>query len=86
MNKNITLLGGGSWGTALAKLLSENGNSVTVWLRDENQCQTLRTERVNKKYLPKVQIPENIVFTSDINKAVKDARILLLVTDRKSVV
>ncbi len=80
MNKNITLLGGGSWGTALAKLLSENGSSVTVWLRDENQCQTLRTERVNKKYLPKVQIPENIVFTSDINKAVKDARILLLVT------
>lgn len=80
MNKNITLLGGGSWGTALAKLLSENGHKVTVWLRDENQCQTLRTERVNKKYLPKVQIPENIVFTSDINKAVKDARILLLVT------
>ena len=80
MNKNITLLGGGSWGTALAKLLSENGHKVTVWLRDENQCQTLRTERVNKKYLPKVQIPENIVFTSDINEAVKDARILLLVT------
>ena len=80
MNKNITLLGGGSWGTALAKLLSENGHKVTVWLRDENQCQTLRTERVNKKYLPKVQIPENILFTSDINEAVKDARILLLVT------
>ncbi|HKM02239.1 MAG TPA: NAD(P)H-dependent glycerol-3-phosphate dehydrogenase [Sedimentibacter sp.] len=79
MNKNITLLGGGSWGTALAKLLSENGHKVTVWLRDENQCQTLRTERVNKKYLPKVQIPENIVFTSDINEAVRDAQILLLV-------
>ena len=78
--KNITLLGGGSWGTALAKLLSENGHKVTVWLRDENQCETLRTERVNKKYLPKVQIPENIIFTSDINEAAKDAHILLLVT------
>lgn len=78
--KNITLLGGGSWGTALAKLLSENGHNITVWLRDENQCQALRTERVNKKYLPKVQIPENIIFTSDINQAVKDAEILLVVT------
>lgn len=80
MNKNITLLGGGSWGTALSKLLSENGHNVTVWLRDENQCQTLRTERVNKKYLPKVLIPENIIFTSDINEAVKGAEILLVVT------
>ena len=80
MNRNITLLGGGSWGTALAKLLSENGHKVTVWLRDENQCQTLSSERVNKKYLPKVKIPENIVFTSNINQAVKDAYILLLVT------
>ncbi len=78
--KNITLLGGGSWGTALAKLLSENGHKVTVWLRDENQCETLRTERVNKKYLPKVQIPENIIFTSDINEAVKEAEFLLVVT------
>lgn len=79
MKKSITLLGGGSWGTALSKLLSENGHTVTVWLRDENQCSTLRTERVNKKYLPKVQIPKNIVFTSNINEAVKDAQILLLV-------
>ncbi len=78
--KNITLLGGGSWGTALSKLLSENGHKVTVWLRDENQCETLRTERVNKKYLPKVQIPENIIFTSDINQAAKDSEILLVVT------
>lgn len=80
MKKKITLLGGGSWGTALAKLLSENGQEVTVWLRDEEQCKTLGTERVNKKYLPKVQIPENIVFTSNINEAVKDAEVLLIVT------
>ena len=80
MKKNITLLGGGSWGTALSKLLSENGHKVTVWLRDENQCRELTYTRVNKKYLPKVKIPENILFTSNINEAVKDAEILLLVT------
>lgn len=80
MKKRITLLGGGSWGTALSKLLSENGHDVTVWLRDEEQCNLLSTERINKKYLPNVQIPDNIVFTSDINEAVKKAEILLIVT------
>jgi glycerol-3-phosphate dehydrogenase (NAD(P)+) len=80
LKRKITLLGGGSWGTALSKLLSENGHEVTVWLRDEEQCRTLSTERVNKKYLPKVQIPENIVFTSNIDEAVKNAEILLIVT------
>jgi len=79
MNRKITLLGGGSWGTALAKLLSENGHKVTVWLRDENQCKELTQTRVNKKYLPNVRIPENILFISNINEAVKDAEILLLV-------
>lgn len=80
MGRKITLLGGGSWGTALSKLLSENGHSVTVWLRDENQCRILSEERVNKKYLSNVKIPENIVFTSDINQAAKEAEILLIVT------
>ena len=79
MNKNITLLGGGSWGTALSKLLSENGHNVTVWLRNEAQVRELTVNRVNERYLPKVRIPENIVFTSDINEAVKEAEILLLV-------
>jgi len=80
LKRRITLLGGGSWGTALSKLLSENGHEVTVWLRDEEQCRLLSTERVNIKYLPKVRIPENIVFTSNIDEAVKNAEILLIVT------
>jgi len=80
MKSQITILGGGSWGTALAKLLSENGNDVTVWLRDENQCRELSETRINKKYLPEVKIPQDIVFVSDINKAVENSQILLIVT------
>ena len=80
LKRKITLLGGGSWGTALSRLLSENGHQVTVWLRDEEQCRLLSTERVNKKYLPEVRIPENIVFTPDIDEAVKNAEIILIVT------
>ncbi|WP_312699560.1 NAD(P)H-dependent glycerol-3-phosphate dehydrogenase [Sedimentibacter sp.] len=85
LNRKITLLGGGSWGTALAKLLSENGHRVIVWLRDENQCRELDIERVNKKYLPKIRIPDNIIFTSDINEAAKDAEMLLIVTPTQKI-
>ena len=85
MKLKITILGGGSWGTALAKLLSENGNEVTVWLRDEIQCNELKSERVNKKYLPEVKIPDDIDFTSDINESVKNAEIILIVTPTQMV-
>ena len=69
MNKKITVLGGGSWGTALSKLLSENGHNVTVWLRDEAQAKELTVKRVNEKYLPKVKIPENIVFEETFSRS-----------------
>lgn len=85
MKKRITILGGGSWGTALAKLLSENGHMVTVWLRDEEQCRELTTERENKKYLPGVIIPDNIVFTSHINESLKDAEYILIVTPTQKI-
>lgn len=79
MKTKITILGGGSWGTALAKLLSENNNDVTVWIRDDKQCKELSELRINKKYLPNVVIPSDIIFTSDINEGVKDAQIILIV-------
>nr|WP_312576000.1 NAD(P)H-dependent glycerol-3-phosphate dehydrogenase [Sedimentibacter sp.] len=79
MRTHIAILGGGSWGTALAKLLSENGNIVTVWIRNKEHCIELSNDRINKKYLPNVKIPQDIVFTSDINEAVKEANIVLIV-------
>ncbi len=80
MNTQIAVLGGGSWGTALSKLLSENNNKVTVWIRDEGQCRELRDSRINKRYLPNVKIPQDIFFTTDINEAVKNAQVILIVT------
>lgn len=79
LNKKITILGGGSWGTALSKLLSENGHDVTMWLRDEEQLKELRDLRTNKKYLPNVLIPTNIKFNLDINESLIGADIILIV-------
>lgn len=85
MKAQITILGGGSWGTALAKLLSENRNDVTVWLRDENQVKELSEKRINEKYLPNVKIPQNVVFTSDINIAAAESEFILIVTPTQQI-
>lgn len=74
----ICILGGGSWGTAIAKLLFENDNDVCVWLRNENQCIEINTIHINKKYLPAVKLPEDLIFSNNICECLKDADYTLL--------
>lgn len=76
--KKVCVLGGGSWGTALAKVLCENGNDVTIWVRDKKQCDDIIASKVNKKYLPNVTLPEELKLTSNIENALVDAEIILI--------
>lgn len=69
----ICMLGAGSWGTALAVLLSKKGYEVTLWMRNEEQCQNMKKTRENLKYLPGIILPSNISFTCDKKEALKDA-------------
>lgn len=64
------VIGAGSWGTALAVLLHANGHSVHLWSRNAEVIKNLVDERVNRKYLPKVEIPAGIEIETDLNKAV----------------
>ncbi len=75
--RKIGVLGAGSWGTALSKVLCENGHEVKVWLRDEAQCNDIRTTKINKKYLPNVILPDNLHFTTDIEEALGNSEIIL---------
>ncbi|TWH76048.1 glycerol-3-phosphate dehydrogenase (NAD(P)+) [Azomonas agilis] len=52
----IAVLGGGSFGTAIANLLAENGQSVRLWMRDPDQAEVIRNQRMNPKYLQGIQI------------------------------
>lgn len=65
---NITVLGSGGWGTALALALSEKGHSVTLWSRREEATRMLEDKKENERYLPGVRL-EGIRFTSDIRAA-----------------
>lgn len=75
--RTIGVLGGGSWGTALSKVLCENGHDVKVWLRDEMQCNDIRQTKINNKYLPNVILPDNLYFTTDIEEALNNSEIIL---------
>ncbi|HBB29316.1 MAG TPA: glycerol-3-phosphate dehydrogenase, partial [Clostridiales bacterium] len=75
--RKIGVLGAGSWGTALSKVLCENGHEVKVWLRDEAQCNDIRTTKINNKYLPNVILPDNLHFTTNIEEALGNSEIIL---------
>lgn len=64
----ISVFGSGGWGTAVSILLSDNGNNVTLWSNFEREAAVLRNTRENP-LLKGIQIPENIIITSDIDEA-----------------
>lgn len=75
---NITVLGDGGWGTTLAILLCRKGFNVTVWGAFPEYVSYLDKARVNKKFLPKVKIPDAIWFTHDLKAALKDKQLIIL--------
>ncbi len=73
------VLGAGSWGTALAILLSRNKNYTYLWGRDESQMQAMSDSRRNLKYLPDNQFPEELHPTADLQKCISECRDVMLV-------
>ena len=73
MNK-ATVLGGGSWGTALARELANNGVDTTLYIRDESQFNGLVKSGTNEKYLPGVKLPENLKYSSDFYESIKNSK------------
>ena len=67
----ISVLGAGSWGTALALRLAKNNNEVFLWGHREEHIRSLGKDRENKKYLPEIKFPENLVPIIDLEMAVK---------------
>ncbi len=77
--KRIAVVGGGSWGTALAKILAEKGLDVCLLVRREAVCTSINQEKENPFYLPGIKLPENLKATTDPEKAFKNCEIVLWV-------
>jgi glycerol-3-phosphate dehydrogenase (NAD(P)+) len=73
----ITVLGAGAWGTALAKVLHENGNAVSLWDIDAPTLQALRQGQ-NERYLPGVKLPRDWRVEEDFGKATGGAECLVM--------
>lgn len=73
----ISILGGGSWGIALAVLLNKNGHEITVWSALENEIKMLQ-EMHEHKMLPGVKLSEDMIFTADDKEAVEGKDLLIM--------
>ncbi|WLR60294.1 NAD(P)H-dependent glycerol-3-phosphate dehydrogenase [Guptibacillus hwajinpoensis] len=80
----ISVVGAGSWGTALAIVLADNQHDVTLWARRTDLANEVNEKHTNEKYLPGIKLPEGIRATSSLEKSVKDAEAILLVTPTKA--
>lgn len=78
-SQKIAVLGAGSWGTALAMLLAQNGHSTNLWSHSAEHATSMQLERENSGYLPALTFPHNLTISSDIKNTVIDVRHILIV-------
>ena len=74
----ISVLGAGSWGTALSLLLYNNGHSVRLWSALKDEVEMLNTKREHESKLPGVRLPEDIEITWDLESCLKDPDVAVL--------
>ncbi len=75
----VAVIGGGSWGTTLAKIASDNGRKTLLWARREDLCREINETRENRVYLPGVTLPPNLEATHDLGRVCAATHLLILV-------
>ncbi|WP_232696305.1 NAD(P)H-dependent glycerol-3-phosphate dehydrogenase [Brevibacillus daliensis] len=79
LNNRVAVLGAGSWGTALASVCADNNFDVTLWVRDQKHADEINYNHTNQKYLKEVTLSPKITATTNIQDAVTEASVVILV-------
>ena len=74
----ISVLGAGTWGTALTILLAENKHQVTLWSKLPREIEELESNRTKIKNLPGAVLPDSVKLTSDLNEALKEPELIVM--------
>lgn len=82
--KNISIIGSGSWGTALAIHLAKQGNKVKIWSFAKEEADLINNEK-KCKFLPQAVVPEGVLCTTDFKEAIDGTQMILIVTPSKFV-
>jgi len=85
MSETVCVLGAGSFGTALAKLLAEGGHRTTLWARDPAVVDAVNTEHVHPRRLSKIRLPAGLLASTDLEASVKDATLVVSVVPTPAV-
>ncbi len=80
--KNIAIIGSGSWGVALAVHLANLGHNIKIWSFMEEERDLINNER-KCKFLPELELPENITCSTDFEEVIKDSEFIIHVTPSK---
>ena len=73
----ITVMGAGAWGTAIAVNLSAH-HQVTLWARNAELISEMRSKGTNKRYLAEIKLPSRLILTADISTALQGAELIIL--------
>lgn len=75
----VGVIGAGSWGTALARVLAGKGHQVTLWAREPEVVREIEDHRENRTFLPEVPLPENLGASGDLSAVVANKEMLVSV-------
>ncbi|UOQ42701.1 NAD(P)H-dependent glycerol-3-phosphate dehydrogenase [Halobacillus salinarum] len=81
----VAVLGAGSWGTALAIVLADNGHDVHIWTHRKEQAEEINNAHTNERYLEGITIPESIRASGDLSEVVQSADDIILVVPTKAI-
>jgi len=82
---NLSIIGSGSWGTALAKLFSVNFDSILLWTKNQSIANAINKNHTNPKYFPHILLPENIKATTDIDEAFLHGDMIIVVIPTQAI-
>lgn len=83
--QSIAVIGAGSWGTALAMVLADNGHMVRLWSHNEYQVQEINRSHTNHRYLPEITMPDSILGYASLKDAMEQIDTVILAVPTKAI-